>query len=40
MQKMLILTSDVPKITAKIEDKMPNVNANGAASTIAWVFKS
>jgi hypothetical protein len=26
-------------MTAKIDDKRPRVKANGAAITIAWVFK-
>lgn len=33
-------SSTVPRMTAKMDAKRPNVNANGAASTIASVFKS
>ena len=31
---------NIPRMTAKIDDKRPNVNANGAETIIAWVFMS
>lgn len=33
-------SSTVPRMTAKMDAKRPNVNANGAASIIAWLFMS